>query len=255
MPPKRRSVKAVAEAEKNSQEKRKYSIRWAKSETQLIVEWFCTRNENGVRVNYDAWTTESSSDAAEKMLNQTGLVIKAGVTKKKAADKMIYMIKLYKDLRNTIEQSGWGTGLDGVDGISHEDHKLQIGSCKTAKELILKRCAWYYEFEELFRDHPGANPHTIIESEQHTRRDGQIINDLELGRYDKDLEEGESSLQDSGGLGDYDQDAEEDAVGDSDDESDSFSFHSARSQIVRDDPRAAKKQTQNATGISDDDEV
>lgn len=253
MPRKGRSVKNLPEPEKNSPEKRKSSIRWAIFETQLIVEWFCTRKENGVRVNYDAWATGNYSEAAEKMLNQTGLVMKPGVTKKKAADKMIYMIKQYKDLRNIIEQSGWGTGLDGVDGISHEDHELKTGSFKTAKDLILQRCAWYYEYEELFCDHPGVNPPTLIESEQPTRRDGQIINDFELGEYDKDLQEGDSPLQDSGGLSDYDQDAEEDAVQDNEDESDSStaSFHSALSQIVQDDARAAKKQSKNAAVISD----
>lgn len=215
----------------------------------MIVEWFCTRNENGVRVNYDAWTTGNHSDAAEKMLDQTGLVIKAGVTKKKATDKMVDMIKQYKDLRHTIEQSGWGTGLDGVDGISHEDHELQTGTCKTAKELVPKRCPWYYEYEELFCDHPGVSPPTLIESQQPTRRDGQIVNDIELGGYDKDFQEGESPLPDSGGLSD--QNGEEDVVQDNEDESDSSSFHSVLSQIARDNRRAAKMPTKNAAVISD----
>lgn len=91
------------------------------------------------------------------------------------------MIKQYKDLRHTIEQSGWGTGLDGLDGTSHEDDELETRSCKTAKEIILKRCAWYYEYEELFCDHPGVNPPALIESEQPILRDGQIVNDSELG--------------------------------------------------------------------------
>lgn len=250
MPRKGRSVKALPEPEKKSQENRKSSIRWTKNETQLIVQWFCTRIENGVRVNHKAWTIGNYSYAAEKMLNETGLVMKAGVTKKKATDKMIYMIKQYKDLRNTIEQSGWGTGLHGVDGISHEDLEVPTGSCITAKERILQRCAWYYEYEELFCDHPGLNPPTLIESEQPTRRDGRIINDLELG---EELQEGESWLQDSGGSSDYDQDAEEDAIQDDEDESDSStaSFHSALSQIVQDDASTAKKQTKNVTVISD----
>lgn len=75
------------------------------------------------------------------MLNQTGLVVKVGVIKEKATEKMVSMIKQYKDLRHTIEQSGWRTGLDGANGISHEDRGLQTGSCKTAKELIPNRCA------------------------------------------------------------------------------------------------------------------
>lgn len=248
MPRKGRSVKALPVSEKKSQENRKSSIRWTKDETQLIVQWFCTRIENGVRVNHKAWTTGNYSYAAEKMLNETGLVMKAGVTKKKATDKMIYMIKQYKDLRNTIEQSRWGTGLHGVDGIPHEDLEAPTGSCKPAKELILQRCAWYYEYEELFCDDSGLNPPTLIESEQPTRRNSRVINDLESG---EELQEGESWLQDSAGSSDHDQDAQEDAIQDDEDESDSStaSFHSALSQMVQDDASAAKKQTKKVTVI------
>lgn len=252
MPRKGISAKTFPGLGKNSQEKQKSSIRWTKSETQLIVDWFCTRNEDGFRVNYDLWTTSSCSSAAERMMNQTGLVFKAGVTKKKAADRMIYMIKLYENLRNKIKQSEWSDGLDGVDGISHEDRKLQIGSYETAKEVILKRCAWYYEYEQLFCDYPGVNPLSLNESDQSTRRGFQVIKDFELGRYDEELEEGESWLQNYGESIACDQDAEEDAVPDNEDESDSFSFYSARSQYERDDSLAAKQRTKNTTGISDD---
>ncbi len=57
MPRKNRSTTVVPEPDKDLQEKQKSIIRWEKFETQLIVEWFCTRDGNGVRVNYDAWTT------------------------------------------------------------------------------------------------------------------------------------------------------------------------------------------------------
>lgn len=114
------------------------------------------------------------------MLNQTGLAIKAGAT-----DKMVDMIKQYKDLRRKIEQSGWGTGFDGFDGIPHEYRELKAGSCKIAKEFILKHCVWYYKYEDLFCHHPGVNSPTLIESEQPARCDGQIVN--ELGGYDGDF--------------------------------------------------------------------
>ena len=103
MPRKHKSKEAAPEPTKDSQEKRKSSIRWAKFEIQLIVEWFCIQNEKSIRINYDAWTTGNHSDAAEKMLIQTGLTVKAGVTKKKASDKLVDMVKQYKDLKHTIE--------------------------------------------------------------------------------------------------------------------------------------------------------
>lgn len=185
-------------------------------------------------------------DATEKPLNQTALVIKAGT------DKMVYMIKQYKDLRHTIEQLGWGMRLDGVDEISHEDCELQTGTCKTAKEIILKRCPWYYEYKELFCNHPGVNPPILVESEQPTRRDGQIVNDFELGGYDKDLQEEESPSPDSGGLSD--QNGEEDVVQENEDESDFSSLHSVLLQIVQDNQHATRNQTKN-TAVSSNNEV
>ena len=232
MPWKNRSTTVVPESDKDLQEKRKSSIGWAKFETQLIVEWFCTRDENGVRVNYDAWTIRNHSDAAKKMLSYTGLIVKAGVTKKRATDKMVDMIKQYKDLKHTIEQSGWGTGIDGVDGISHENRELQTRTCKTANELIFKRCPWYYEYEELYCNHPSVNPPAIIELEQPTRRDGQAVNDFELGGYERDLHEGKSPPAAFGELSD--QDGDEDIVQDNEYETDSSSLHSVLLQIAQD---------------------
>ncbi len=152
---------------------------------------------------------------------------------------MVDRTKQYKDLRYTIEQSRWGTRIDRVDGISHENRELQTGSCKTAKEIILKRCPWYYEYEELYCNHPAVNLPAIIESEQPTRRDGQAVNDFELGGYDRNLYEEKWSPAASGGLSDQDED---EVIGqDNEDESDSSSLHPILLQIAREDRRAAKK--------------
>lgn len=98
------------------------------------------------------------------MLDQTKLVIKVGIIKQKATDKLVDMIKQYKDLRHIIEQSRWGKGLDGVDRISHKDCKLQIGTCKTAKEPILKHCPWYHKYKKRFCDYLRVNSSTFMES-------------------------------------------------------------------------------------------
>lgn len=125
MPYKYKSKEVVPEPNNESQEKQKSSIRWAKFKIQLIINWFCTQNEKGIRVNYDIQTIN-------KMLIQTRLAVKAGVIKKEALDKLVAMIKQYKDLRHTIEQFGWDIELDGLDGISYKDYKLQTRLCKTA---------------------------------------------------------------------------------------------------------------------------
>ena len=125
MPRKGRSAGTANEVEKDSQEKRKIEVCWAKSKTQLITEWFCKQDKDGERVNYQGWTKGNHSDAAERILQDIGLHQKEGVTKKRATNKVIDMIKQYKDLRATVEQSGWGTGLERSDGISHESRELE----------------------------------------------------------------------------------------------------------------------------------
>lgn len=82
------------------------------------------------------------------------------------------------------------------------------------------------------------NPPALIKSGQPIRCNDQIVNDSELGRYDKGLQEGELPLPGLEGLSDFDQDAEKEG-----DDSDSSSLHLALSQIARNERRAAKGKT------------
>ena len=119
--------------------------------------------------------------------------------------------------------------------------RLQITNwiIQTIKEFIIKHCAWYYEYKELFSDHPGVNLPALIESEQSIRRNGWVIDDYELGGYDKDLERG------SKGLSDFHPDGEKNK-----NESDSSSLHSVLSQIAREKRRVMKKQIDSVPALS-----
>lgn len=94
------------------------------------------------------------------------------------------MIKQYKDLRHIIEQSGQGIGLNELNKISYEDCKLQTGLSKTAKKLIIKHCAQYYEYKDLFFNYLRINLPAFIESKQPIRCNRQVIDDFEMKRYD-----------------------------------------------------------------------
>lgn len=109
-----------------------------------------------------------------------------------------------------IEQSGQSMERDGVDGISYKDCKLQTKTCKTVREFVFKYYPWYYEYEKLFYNYPGVNPTTLIRSWQLISYNSQIVNDIELERYNKDFQKRELSLPDSKGLSD--QNKEEDVV-------------------------------------------
>lgn len=130
-----------------------------------------------------------------------------------------------------IEQSGWDSGLDRVDGIFHKNREFLTEICKIAKELIFKNCPCYYEYEKLFGNHSTPNPPTLIELQQPIRHYGQIVNDIELGGYNKDFHERKSLLPDSEGLNN--QNGEEDERQDNKDKFDSSSLHSILLQIAR----------------------
>ena len=131
------------------------------------------------------------------------------------------MIKQYKNLRHTIEQLRWGTGLNKLDEIFYKDCKLQIRSFKTAKKFILKRCAWYYKYKDLFSDHLGVNPPIFIKSKQPIHCNWRVIDDFEIERYDQDLKCGCKGLSNFYLNGKNDKN-----------KSDSFSFYSFLLQIT-----------------------
>ena len=160
------------------QKTREPAIKWAQQDIDLIVEWFCRRDEDGIPANYEAYATSAYTEVAEKMLQETGLIDKALTTKKKAADKMDSMVKAYKDMRMKAEGSGWGT-----DAATHKENYLATAHGTTVNDYILKKCPWFYEFEDVYHDHPGVNPPIIIESGQPPRRDGKAVDETDLGGF------------------------------------------------------------------------
>ena len=57
------------------------------------------------------------------------------------------------------------------------------------KDLLLKKCLWFYEFKDIFYKYPIISPWLLIEWEQPARCDGVSINDSKLGSFNFDLEE------------------------------------------------------------------
>ena len=205
-------------------------IRWCEADIQAIVNWVGIRNEKGVAVNYEAWTTGNHTEEAGRLLQETELDGKEGVTKIKAADKLADMVKSYKNMREIANRTGWGT-----DEKEHKQQELHSEAGITVKDHILKKCPWFYEFEDIFHKHPTISPPILIESEKPARRDGTSVKDTELGGFDFDLEE---TLEFHGEEGDME--AQVNHNGDDDSDSD---LHSVFSQIARDERRNERKKT------------
>ena len=166
---------------------REPAIRWSSTDTAAITSWFCHRDRKGVAINYHSWTTENHLEQADRMLIDTELHLKPRVTKKKAADKLVDMIKLYKDWRGkAVNTSSWGLDEEG-----HAKNYLEDGkeTGLTIKAFLLKKCPWYYAFDSLYGDHPTVNPAGLVESGQPSRRHGREVPDEDFGGYESDVGE------------------------------------------------------------------
>lgn len=115
-------------------------------------------------------------------------------------NKIVNIIKQYKDLSYIIEQLRQKTKLDEIDGIFHKNCKLQTEIYKTVKKLVLKYCLQYYKYKKLFCDYLKMSLSTFIELQQFIYSDNQIVNNTKLRKYDKNFQKAELLLLDSKGL-------------------------------------------------------
>lgn len=143
------------------------------------------------------------------------------------------MVKSYKNMREIANRTGWGT-----DEKEHKQQELHSEAGITVKDHILKKCPWFYEFEDIFHKHPTVSPPILIESDQPARPDGTNVKDTELGGFDFDLEK---TLEFYGEERDMKMEAQANHDGDDDSDSD---LHSVFSQIARDERRNERKKRQ-----------
>lgn len=145
-------------------------------------------------------------------------------------------------MRETADRTGWGT-----EEIHHKEQELSWESSLTVKDHILKKCPWFYEFEDIFHKHPGINPPLIIESGQPPRREGVTIDENDLGGYDFDLDQDLEDPCETASSEKEKEDEEDIDISFSNpsnvaSDSDS-SLHSVFSQIARDERRKTRKET------------
>ena len=59
----------------------------------------------------------------------------------------------------------------------------------TVKDYTLKKCLWFYEFENIFHKYPGINLPLIIEFGQPAKCDGGAMDKDDLRGYDFDVDQ------------------------------------------------------------------
>lgn len=101
---------------------------------------------------------------------------------------MIGMINAFKKWRTKAETTGWGVNpLDHDRPVNDE-----LPDNGTICQLLVLKCPWYYDFEDLFHDHPNVTAPYMIESGGPDREAGcEVPPDREDDEEGVDLE-GES---------------------------------------------------------------
>ncbi len=73
-------------------------------------------------------------------------VQRSDISKKKTRDKIAQLIKNFKNVRRLAKNTDWGVDITKHDVVANNTREATI------KEMIIKKCSHYYEFEEIMRD-------------------------------------------------------------------------------------------------------
>jgi hypothetical protein len=111
------------------------------------VQWFCKQDNNDVLINLDAYTRDNKMKACRKLLLKIELdTQRLDISKKKTRNKINQMIKTFKKVRNLAQKIEWEVNISKHDVIVENIREITI------REVLIKKCSFYYEFEKIMRD-------------------------------------------------------------------------------------------------------
>lgn len=114
------------------------------------------------------------------------MIKKSGVSKQKTRDKIANMVALYKKRRYKADTTGWKLDVSNHDQVGDNTYG------KTIREVLLLKCSFYYDFEEIKRDSPTINLSFLMES-GHPHREAEVreesLSDLNTQQYNCWIEE------------------------------------------------------------------
>lgn len=163
-------------------------IKCTKEDIEVIFSWIMYRDQHGELVNYLLYLKGDKAEASKQLLIDTGMgETKVGMTKGNLRDKIGSMTDTHKKWRNIADETGWGLDLS-----KHDQTQENTGG-ETIREVLLQRCSWFYEFEEIMGDSPGIHPPFIMESGfeiRETSEPNRLYQDIDEESYDDWLEGG-----------------------------------------------------------------
>lgn len=123
------------------------------------------RDTNGELCNWLLYLKGNKAEAARQLLADTRLgEAKLGVTKEKTRDKIGSMVAIFKTWTNTADETGWRLG------VPRHDQVMDNTRGSTIREVLLSKCPWFYQFEEIMCSSPTVAPPFLMESGHENRQ-------------------------------------------------------------------------------------
>lgn len=164
------------------------SLKWTGEDIEVITDWLMVRDTNGELCNFLLYLKGNKAEVARQLLYDTGLgQTKLGVTKEKTRDKIGSMIALYKTWRNKAEETGWG--LD----VTYHDQVMENIRGNTIREVLIQKCPWYYQLEEIMGGSPTVSPPFLMESghaNRETNTPEELYRDHDTQQYQDWIDNG-----------------------------------------------------------------
>ncbi len=139
--------------------RRDSNLKWNDEDVDVVVQWLSIRDESDVAVNLKLYQTDNKTETARRLLSETNLrVSRSDIQKKKIRDKIEQMIRHFRAIKQMTETIEWE-----VDVIKH-DVVIENSRDMIIKDVLLKKCSYYYEFEDLLEDSSIITPSFVLES-------------------------------------------------------------------------------------------
>lgn len=113
-------------------------LEWTDDETRHLVNWLSVRDKNHDYTNYHLYL-HRRAEAAQRILTETDLVNKPGVTPDEISTKLTTMFTCYRMAMELCVDAGWGVG--------EADHnRLAVMTDEMESEAVIEKCFFYYNF-------------------------------------------------------------------------------------------------------------
>ncbi len=139
--------------------RRDSNLKWNDEDVDVVIQWLSIRDENDVVVNLKLYQTDNKTKTNRRFLSKTNLKMsRSDIQKKKMRDKIEQMIRHFRAIKQMTETTEWEVNVIKHDVVIENSRDMII------TDVLLKKCSYYYEFEDLLEDSSIITSSFVLES-------------------------------------------------------------------------------------------